>query len=404
MGLRRRVLVMVRTSFRAKRTLPMPDATSASVELTLDQFSATLLELTGDLDKADVLQQRIAPWLLKAKPELLEQLEKVHELAGLHEPKVQAVLHRIKSLDTFCADELTRGLKRRFGVTLDVRRDYLHLPWVWFDPEPSPIIRHKPKVVLETRLLLQAAMQNFSENEAQGGHFPRDSSVHHGNTGAVVPEISVPAFATFCRELDLGRRYQAHLQASLNQALPLADEWLHNPDASEMKQLKVYDMAADVYLAYVRGDIGEPAFKLLLGLTRQGANVRKSSVDSLTLNEQPLLCHGLDVHDCCLWGVVVFALKAIDEHPETRCIVYMPGEPYRPIFEYPTFAEFQLYLTLKLRVKSYAGFFGRYLDESSRTDFFSRIVSVLFQQHGGQAAKRQPGAGGAHGGFRSGAA
>ncbi|MCS3418425.1 hypothetical protein M2399_003475 [Pseudomonas sp. BIGb0450] len=353
----------------------MPDDTSASVQLTPDQFSATLLELTGDLDKADVLQQCIPPWLLKAKPELLEQLEKVHELAGLHEPKVKAILERIKSLDTFCAEELTQGLKSRFGVTLDVKHDYLHLPWVWIDPAPSPLSLHQPQVVVETRTLLQAAMQNFSEEEAQGGRFPRDSDVHRSDTGALVPEISVPAFATLCRELDLGQRYQLHLRAAVNQALPLADERLHNPDASEIKQLKVYDMAVDVYLAYLRGDIGEPVFKLLLGLTRQGPNVTQSTIASLTLDDQPLLCQGLSVHDCCLWGVVVFSLAAIDEHPATRCIVYMPGEPHRPIFEYPTFAEFQLYLRLKLHVKSYADFFVRYLDEASRKDFFSGFTT-----------------------------
>ena len=351
----------------------MPDPHSAPVQLTPQQLSATLLELTGDLDKADVLQQQVPAWLLNAKPELVEQLEKLHELAGLQEPKVKAVLQRIKNLDEFCAQALTQGLQNRFGVSLDVRRDYLHLPWPWFDPAPSPISPHAPKIVVETRVLLQAAMQNFSEQEAQGERFPKDSAVHRGGTGAQVPELSVPAFAGFCRELDLGRRYQAHLQAGLNQALPLADEWLHNPDASQIKQLKVYDMAADVYLAYMRGDIGEAAFKLLLGLTRAGPNLSQSTLGSLTLDDRPLLCHGLDVHECCLWGVVVFALAALDTQPQTRCIVYMPGEPYRPIFEYPTFAAFQQYLTLKLQVKSYAQFFARYLDEASRVDFFNRF-------------------------------
>ncbi|NWC95177.1 MULTISPECIES: dermonecrotic toxin domain-containing protein [unclassified Pseudomonas] len=350
----------------------MPDPVSVPAQLTSQLLSSTLLELTGDLDKADVLQQRLPPWLLTAKPELLEQLEKVHELAGLHEPRVNAILQRIKGLDQFCAEELTRGLKVRFGVTLDVKHDHLWLPWDVLDAATTSFAIQTSKVVIETRTLLQAAMQNFSEQEAQGRRFPSGSQVRR-DTDTVVPQVSVTAFATYCRSFDLGRRYQAHLRGAINQALPVAEEVLHNPDASEFKQLKAYDMAIDVYLAYLRGDIGEPAFKLLLGFTRQGANLSKAAMSAELYGGKPLVFQGLDVHDSCLWGVVVFSQGAIDESSDTPCIVYMPGEPHRPIFEYPTFADFQRYLTLKLQVKTYADVFVRYLDEASRGEFFSRF-------------------------------
>jgi hypothetical protein len=350
----------------------MADPVSVPAQLTPQLLSSTLLELTGDLDKADVLQQRLPPWLLTAKPEPLEQLEKVHALAGLHEPRVNAILQRIKGLDQFCAEELTRGLKSRFGVTLDVKRDHLWLPWERLDTGSTSFGIPATKVVIETRTLLEAAMQNFSEDEALGSVFPSGSQVRR-DTDTRVNAVSVPAFAAYCRTLDLGRRYQEHLRGAINQVLPVADELLHNPDANEFRQLKVYDMAADVYLAYLRGDIGEPAFKLLLRFTRQGANLDKATMLTETYGARPLVFQGLDVHDCCLWGVVVFSREVIDEHPETRCIVYMPGEPYRPIFEYPSFADFQRYLTLKLQVKSYADFFARYLDEESRGDFSTRF-------------------------------
>jgi len=349
----------------------MPDPTP----LSLIQLSAVLLELSGDLDKAEVLQQRLPPWLLTAKPELLERLEQVHQMAGLHEPKVSAILQRIKALDQFCADELSQGLKQRFGVTLDVRRDHLWLPWERLKVESSSFPMLTPKVVVETRSLLQTAMQNCSEAEAGGTRFPEGSAVRRGDTDEVVDELSASAFAAYCRKLDLGQRYQSHLASVLNQALPVGDGVVHNPDASEIKQLKVHDMAADVYIAYLRGDIGEPAFKLLLGLTRQGVQLSKAGLSALKYGYKPLLCHGLDVHDTCLWGIVVFAQEAIDRYPRSRCIVYMPGEPYRPIFEYPSFADFQTYLTSKLQAKSYAEFFGRYLDEESRSDFFTRFAS-----------------------------
>ncbi|WP_236417648.1 NEL-type E3 ubiquitin ligase domain-containing protein [Pseudomonas syringae] len=350
----------------------MPDPVSVPAQLPPALLSSTLLELTGDLDKADVLQQRIPRWLFEAKPELLEQLEKVSELAGLQEPRVNAILQRIKGLDQFCAEELTRGLQRQFGVTLNVKRDHLWLPWDVLDSGIAMFGVPTTKVVIETRTLLESAMLNFSEDEAQGRRFPRGSQIRR-DTDTVVSRISVTAFATYCRSLDLGRRYQEHLRGAINQAVPLADEVLYNADAGEIKHLKVYDMATDVYLAYLRGDIAEPAFKLLLGFTRQGSSLSKAAVLAEAYDGKPLMWQGLDVHDSCLWGIVVFSQEAIDNNPQTRCIVYMPGEPYRPIFEYPTFAAFQTYLTLKLQVKSYADFFARYLDEESRGDFFKRF-------------------------------
>jgi hypothetical protein len=363
---------MVRVHFCATRILPMPDPVSVPAQLTPALLSSTLLELTGDLDKADVLQQRIPRWLFEAKPELLEQLEKMHELGGLHEPRVNAILQRIKGIDQFCADELTRGLQRQFGVALDVRRDHLWLPWDVLDSGTATFGVPTTQVIIETRTLLEAAMLNFSEDEAQGRRFPSGSQIRR-DTDTVVSQISVTAFATYCRSLDLGRRYQEHLRGAIKQAVPLADESLYNADAVEIKQLKVYDMATDVYLAYMRGDITAPAFKLLLGFTRQGASLSKAGVLGEIYGGKPLVWQGLDVHDSCLWGIVVFSQDAIDTNPQTPCIVYMPGEPYRPIFEYPTFAAFQTYLTLKLQVKSYADFFVRYLDEESRGGFFKRF-------------------------------
>lgn len=348
----------------------MPDpVVSPPAQLTPHQLSAALLELTGDLDKAEVLQQRMPAWLLKAKPELLEQLQKVHAMAGYQEPKVEMILRRIKSLEVFCAEALSDGLTRRFGVTLNVKRDYLWMPWVRLKLTSASFPIHTAKTMIETRTLLQAAMQNFAEAEA----FPEGSNVRRGDTDGVVSQLSASAFSAFCRELDLGRRYQAHLHSALNQARPLADEPRHNADAQDIKQLKAYDMAIDVYLAYLRGHLSEPSFKLLLTFTRQGPNLTRASMLSEKYGDKPLLWQGLDVHDACLWGVVVFSQDPIDTHPHTRCIVYMPGEPHRPLFEYPTFAEFRLYLTLKLQVKGYAEFFARYLDEESRTDFLSRF-------------------------------
>ena len=352
----------------------MPDTpVSSPPQLTAQQLSAVLLEVTGDLDKAQVLQQRMPSWLLTARPELLEQLQNVHARAAVYETNVSAILRRIKALDQFCVDEMTAGLLRKFGVSPDVKRDYLWLPHTGIKIGPASFPIQRETTTIETRTLLQAATQNFSEEQAQGASFPAGSCVRRGTTDALVPEISVAAFARFCRELDLGRRYQLHLQSALNHARPLADEALHNADASEIKQLKTYDMAADVLLAYMRGEISEGAYKWLLGFTRQGANLSKATMQNEKYGAAPMLFQGLDVHDACLWGIVVFSRKAIDQHPETPCIVYMPGEPYRPIFEYSTFAQFTAYLTAKLQVKQYAAFFSRYLDEASRTDFFSRF-------------------------------
>ena len=126
---------------------------------TEDRLSG-LLELTGDLDKAQVLHERLPPWLLRADAAWLHEVQETHRNAQSYEREVKKLLRKVESLEAFCARLLTLALKEQFSLDLDVSNDSLWITHVKYELNTNKV----PALWvvysrLEKRSLLQAAMQ-----------------------------------------------------------------------------------------------------------------------------------------------------------------------------------------------------------------------------------------------------
>ncbi|WP_085629739.1 NEL-type E3 ubiquitin ligase domain-containing protein [Pseudomonas sp. R16(2017)] len=335
--------------------MPSPDTPLTPVTLTNEQVLAILLDATGDLDTAEVLQERIPSWLLKASAARIAALMQAASELRASQLKVEVGLSHLRPLEAFCASALTHALRLRWPVTFEVEHDGLVLK----GDHPG------------TRTLLDAAMQNFTVEEAGSDGLPKGSEIQLKNHPQGVAGLTPSAFAGLCRDLNLGQRYQEHFAQMFGLQERAGRTEVTSALGPDIVRLKKRLLAFDMHLASMKGDITQEGHQMLQRLIdAEGAGDAKA----LHYAGRPLLMQGLGGQDICFWGVVVFSRRPVEEHPDEWCLVYMPGEPYRPLFEYPAFSTFKLYLTLKLGLRSYAAPFARYLDEDSKADFFQTFA------------------------------
>ena len=350
------------------------EATPAVARFTAAHRLEALLEHTADLDKAQTLHKAIPTWLADAELSVVQALKAAFEQSARVHPKAEKVLCTLKPLHLFCKDQLTRFLKDKWKVDVSVERDTLEvvrrsLPITTV----PPVIGVTGTITTTSRSLLHAAMENFTESEAQNGGIPASSSIKINSKAQKGAEITPTQFAALCRELDLGGRYQRHIDEVF--ALPAKPGTATGDDrasAADIRRLKLLDMEVAVHVAYLKKDISEAAYRMLLNVIAQdlpAAQIRNAAFDGGALTWQ-----GLMIHDACICGALVFSKVSIETEPKARCVVYLPNEPRRPLYEYASLDEFKVYLTLKLQSKSYRAFFARqYLHGHDKTGFFAEF-------------------------------
>ncbi|WP_415761841.1 NEL-type E3 ubiquitin ligase domain-containing protein [Pseudomonas sp. CP4] len=343
-----------------------------NIPTTQATILGTLLEATGDLDIAQALQKNLPPHLLTASPATLAVLDQtVRDLHTL-QLKVEKDFSRLESLQPFCIRELTAALKKKWPAVYDVERDLLSLPGVdcgceavTADESGVEVIKHA------TQTLLQAAMQNFTEDEEQADAFPSGSVVRVQSAPGGVKDLTPAAFATLCRELDLGKQYQLHLQKTFG----LVDDGGNVVASSAMTRdivaMKKHLLRLDAEQAWLKGDITSSGLRMVKDLIEADG---VASPQTLRYGEDPMVMQGIEIFDSCVWGVVVFSARSLEHHPEDGCLVYMPGEPARALYEYPNLAAFKLYLTQQLQTTDYREYFARSLDEDDKADFLTAFT------------------------------
>lgn len=345
------------------------DSNHAVTPVSEEDITAALLELTGDLDKAQVLQQKLPAWWKDADAATLLALQEAHEQGQRPREQAARLLGRVKPLEQFCAEKLKAFLVAKGHAALDVERTQLEIHRVTIKVDgPTGPARNKLKI--EKHSLLQAAMQNFSED---GAEMPDGSVVRAGNT--VVRGLSAEAFAGYCRELDLGAAYQLHLRDVFNLPAPseaaLESDRGYNPAVLQVGNARRLEMLVDLHIAYAKGDVSQPTYTLLSELIER--DLPASEMAHLLFQGKPMVWRGLSVGGTCVWGVMVLANAHEDGFSTGPLVLYMPNEPTRRWYEYPSLEDFKQYLTLKLQVQTYRRFFTGYLAETERFEFFQRF-------------------------------
>ncbi|MCU0071510.1 NEL-type E3 ubiquitin ligase domain-containing protein [Pseudomonas koreensis] len=186
-----------------------------------------------------------------------------------------------------------------------------------------------------------------------------------------VPGLTPAAFAALCRELDLGKQYQRHFQHVFGLKEIDGKTLASSPMIRDISTLKKLLLQFDMHLALVKNHITQEGFESVRRLIGAGGVV---DTQSLQYQGRPLIMQGIEILGCCIWGVVVFSERSVELYPDEWCLVYMPGEPDQPLYEYSSFTAFAQYLSFKLGIASYRTYFSHCLGEGDKADFFKAFA------------------------------
>lgn len=291
--------------------------------------------------------------------------------------ELEKSLSKVQALEAFAQPLLEAALKAA-GHALDVNQTWLRL----YVPVEEAFGRKTGGFRVKTFSLLKAALGNFEAREAKKDFFdsasgfitPPDRLEHferHATT------LKIHEFAQLCRDLDLGRQYQAYLRAQLrpnNVRVRAAFR-----DRSIRHQKNAFKAAA--YLALLKGDIGATDYALLM---RVAAGEKDIMVDNQPVGYRCLSLMNLHLHDCLI----------IDPCAKQRyscwVIAYIPDHPEHPIKRYETFNEFRNELTDRLTASAsqradrskgvqttqYQQFFAQFVADKDRAYYYRRLTEL----------------------------
>ncbi|WP_194791162.1 NEL-type E3 ubiquitin ligase domain-containing protein [Pseudomonas sp. UFMG81] len=265
--------------------------------------------------------------------------------------RLRQILAAVTPLDEFAAPLLAARLQAVTGRTLDVRRSRLQKVLVLPDPPPLPGRPAKRVRRFATRQdLLSCALHNYLPGDA----FSPQSALldEHGKR----LELAPAQFAELCRSLDIGARYQAHLEACLRPASV-------QPALAAAYQA---NLEAAAHLAHRRGTLRATAYQRLQRLFSPATPAQ----DDLALEARALRLLGKPVV-----GVVVVETSV--GGVADGVLTWIADDPVSPFNWHPSWPALYTALAGRLADPAYQAFFQRFLAEHDRHDFNRRLAGLL---------------------------
>jgi hypothetical protein len=302
---------------------------------------------------------------------------------------LEPIRNRLMPIQTFATPLLEQALSDRFKLRLDVMANQLVTMEV------------KSLLLLETRTpvkqtLLHAALQNFEASESVEGGLGQGAAllpaeglqvelIYGSGLLPDVPrfryryngtlDIKPEQFAELSRTLDLGARYQMHLdsvfkpvtpqgQAPGSAAQAVADAFM----TSERDAFEVL-----VHTARMKYHLTADTHNLLLEVLKPEGNPRwhGSPVRYRQL-------HMLDTYafpGSTLYGALL--IEPDQPADDLPCVVYLPGDPETPLKEYASFEAFTEVMCRKLFNMKYQEYFQRFVSLEQSHLFFCKLNERL---------------------------
>ncbi|MEN5035350.1 NEL-type E3 ubiquitin ligase domain-containing protein [Pseudomonas sp. TWI929] len=279
-------------------------------------------------------------------------------------------LARIEGIDSFARPLLQQAVRETAGAGYDSNHLYLR-SWYTRTAYKQGISwgRHplKEKDYFDVPLI-EAALSNFTEGESRNEQ-PKDNCIID-NQWRCVGSLSAPAFARLCRQLDLGGRYQRHLDSILEAPASQAGGW--QDMTSTLARLYRSVMLIDACKAKSEGVLSGAELQLVLELCNEGRPG--------TFYESKVVARQLQAFGSPLQQIVV--LEVLHEgwlfNASRRIIVYIPGDPNGP---WSVAADLETFirkvLGKRLRSADYQTFFTRFVRRRDSRQFFSCVASQL---------------------------
>ena len=302
-------------------------------------------------------QLELPLWFTDATDAQRDALKEIHALNNLSLAAVNNYLNDIRSVNEFAAPLLSAALHARFGIACDVEHNIITQTSLNFFTQEVESTA--------TQTLLQAALHNFDDSQAQPAGMPRGSHLwSHQSGGYDQPaprliEIEPVDFARLCRDLDIGGQYQTHLNGIFIPVDTAAKhQLLYTFERHERHTLMLQSQ-----IALMKGDISASTHTLLLAYCRGEEN--------LLFNGFPLTCNALHMDDILFPSMILSHGSALER--DRRCILYIPGDPVSCIKEYDSIRLASSDWMRKMQDPTYRQFFIHLVPQRQKLQLTKRL-------------------------------
>jgi hypothetical protein len=319
------------------------------------------------------IAQRLPAWVRNFRPtgSASGQLRKVLEALKTSyacRQRLNEATSRIQDIQQYCRPLLQRELSRSLYASVDGDALFLRHFYFSISPEPELATGRLPQQEKNSYdiPLLDAALANFTEDEAGGAGLPRSDCVVERD-GSVFRQMSATVFAKGCRQLNLGERYQEHLASVLDAPADEGQDF-----KSSLKELLAASMLLDACRAHVEGVLTADELALVIDLCGHG--------QPGTLQGYPVAARQLSAFGCTVEQVVVLdqTRSTLGVTSSQRVLVYIPGDPVAP---WSAAADLDTFIrrTLGKRLgdETYQVFFSRFIRRRDNAAFFAKVADEL---------------------------
>lgn len=311
-----------------------------------------------------LIARQLPPWLASADVDQLRALHQALRRQQQMAAQVAAHFKGLPSLDTFAAALLEQALRTAGVASPDVRKMAVVIDQIIELPSMSPLLLTNRVTYQSRRSLLSAALHNFSAEELSPSE-QRDAWLV-GVDGKRL-ELSFEAFASGCRQLDLGGRYQQLLNSLLSpKTRPTTPTSAPAKAVERMLESNLRaQMEVAMRLARLKGQLDEFAFYRLLPFW-----VSAPIVDPVPGSATPQQLYLLGK---CVQGVVTLEQRQTRQGALQGITVWIPQDPSAAVTEHASWEALYHWFGERLRDERYEDFFSRFISVRDRPDFATAL-------------------------------
>lgn len=341
--------------------------------------SSPSIESAGSFNEL-VVKQNLPAWMTTADPMALKALSETLLLSHQSHDKVRELLKGLRGIDQFAAPLLSDALRKQFGNGLDIYSDVYIQGSTVLARDLSPIGNQEWRSISFKQSLLQAALHNFEARPASSWGSNDWSRLVRADNSPLPVEIKPEQFLDLCRTLDLGAKYQAHLNAIFN---PPASEHETAAQArarvrSALRDNKRHDLAVAAYIAVIKKQISGLAYRMLLEVSELKADV---TLEGLKVYHKRLNMLGQPLSNIMLFETWVptdaFDLYAQRQYRLAKLIIYVPGDSVSPLKEFTTWDDCESYLKGRLQQEDYRKIFCQWVPRKNMPAFQQMLEQAL---------------------------
>lgn len=251
------------------------------------------------------LGEIMPPWLKNAPANRINTLREQFKAHARTQERLRSLLARLTPLDTFARSLLEQGLEQQLGLKVDLRQAQWREVLREFSLKPLQL--PDDQVINDDQPALSRLLQNFV---AAPGFYQGSGLIAADATQRLLSG-DVLAIADLCRTLDIGRRYQEHL-----------DQVFDDTTQVLLAQDKRQGLALAASLAALKGLIGEQQLILLRHF------LEGTTADPAALMLRPRL---LQVLGCPIEGALAFELRDRQTDSLRGVMLYMPQDPMQAL-------------------------------------------------------------------------